>query len=152
MLIYFVALIEALAYASAVPICVAFCLSLRDGLLVGAGIGAFDSRGALQRARRRMARGMRRRARARVNARQALGTLKRLKFERVCGGVTALASALRGRAASLEVDVAPLFDADAPTAELRGMIRARAGQIILAAARSGVSYISGRIAHGKAPD
>lgn len=155
MLVYLVALIEAFAYVSAVPVCAAFCLSLRDGLRVGAGVGAFDSRGALRRARRQMARGGRRRAKARVDARMALGTLKRLRFERVslcgrlglgdaaatavaCGGVTALASALRGRAASMEVDVAPLFDADAPTAELRGMIRARAGQIIVAAARSGI--------------
>jgi predicted Zn-dependent peptidase len=75
----------------------------------------------------------------------------RLRFERIsvqgrlglsdaaatalaCGGLTALGSALRARSGSVEVDVAPAFDG--PRLELRGMARARIGQIIVAAAKA----------------
>ena len=80
-----------------------------------------------------------------------LRLVMRLRFERVsvkgrlglsdaaatalaCGGLTALGSALRARSGSVEVDVAPAFDG--PRLELRGMVRARIGQIIVAAAKA----------------
>lgn len=169
MMVYVVALLDALIYLSAVPVCAAFCLNLRDGLRAGAGVGAFQSRGALRRARRQMARGGPVSIGPNIGPGAALRFVRGLRVDRVslqgrlglgdaaatalaCGALTALGAALRGRAASLEVDVAPLFDVDAPTGELRGMIRARAGQIIIAAARSGIRQITGRIAHGKASD
>ena len=44
MAVYIVAIVEALAYLGAVPVCGAFCLSVGDALRFGAGIGAFQRR------------------------------------------------------------------------------------------------------------
>ena len=162
MLVHIVALLEALAYLCAVPVCVAFCVSGEGGLRAGAAAGTFNTRAALRRARRQMDRGKRRNGRPKVPVKRLLRLFRRLRFERVsvkgvlglsdaaatallCGAITALGAALRGRAASLEVDIAPAFDG--PRAEVRGIIRARVGQIILAAIQT-----TGGLPHGKAPD
>ena len=148
MLVYAVAILEALGYLCAVPVCVAFCVDGEGGLRAGAAAGTFSARAALRRARRQMDGRRRHRGRPGVPVKRLLKLLKRLRFERVslkgalglsdaaatallCGAITSLGAALRGRAASLELDVAPAFDG--PRAELQGIIRARVGQIILAA-------------------
>ena len=166
-MVYLVFLIDSLLYLAAVPVCAAFCVSSADGLRAGAGVGVFVSRGAWARARRAMA-GARRRGR-RGDYRRALGLARRLRLSRFSlrgrlglgdaaatalagGAVTALlGAALRSRADAVEIRLAPDFSGE-PRVELRGMIRVRAGQIILAAAKGGVNEICGRIAHGKAPD
>lgn len=167
MLVYLVFLLEALVYLAAVPVCAAFCVSSERGLRAGAGIGLFQSRGALRRARREMLGGPRRRRRG--DYRQALGLARRLRLSRFClrgqiglgdaaatalvGGALAalLGAALRSRTDALEIRLAPDFSGELRV-ELRGMIRARAGQIMIAAAKGGIEEITGRIAHGKAPD
>ena len=167
MLVYIVFLLESLVYLAAVPVCAAFCVSSDHGLRSGAGIGVFRSRGALRRARRAMLSGRRRRRRG--GHRWALSLARRLRLSRFClrgqiglgdAAATALASgaltsllgaALRSRTDALEIRLAPDFSG-ALRVELRGMIRARAGQIMIAAAKGGINEITGRIAHGKAPD
>ncbi len=168
MLIYLVALAQTLVYLAAIPVCAAFCVSSREGLRAGAGAAAFRSRGAFARARRAMARKKRRRGKPVVGFKRALNLLKRLRLARftlrgslalgdaaatavACGALEALAASLRGRTDALEIRVTPDFSGDLRL-EIQGMIRARTGQIILAAARSGIDEIRGRIAHGKAPD
>ncbi len=167
MLVYLVAVLESLAYLAAVPVCAVFCVSGENGLKAGAGIGAFRARGALRRARRAMA-GERRVKRRRGDWKRALALLRRLKLSRVSlrgrlglgdaaatallsGALTALAASLRGRTKRLDLRLSPDFSGETRV-ELRGMICARAGQIMLAAAKSGFNEITGRIAHGKAPD
>lgn len=168
MLVYLVAVLESLAYLAAVPVCAVFCVSGEGGLKAGAGVGAFRARGALRRARRAMANGPRQRKRRRGEVKRALALLRRLKLTRVSlrgqlglgdaaatalvsGALTALAAALRGRTKRLDLRLSPDFSGETRI-ELRGMICARAGQIMLAAAQSGLNEITGRIAHGKAPD
>ena len=58
----------------------------------------------------------------------------------------ALSPSIGIRAARVTVDISPRFDGKGPAVAIAGMIEARAGQIILAAARSGMDYLSGRIA------
>ena len=168
MLIPLVALLESLLYLAAVPVCAAFCVTSDDGLRSGAGAGVFRARGALLRARRAMRKPRKRRKSGKADFRRVLALLRRLRLTRLtlrgtlalgdaaatalaCGAVTALASTLRGRAETLEIRVTPDFSGE-PRLEIQGMIRARAGQIMLAAAQSGIDEIRGRIAHGKAPD
>lgn len=167
MIVYLIAVLESLAYLAAVPVCAVFCVSGEGGLKAGAGVGAFRARGALRRARRAMA-GGRRRRRQRGEVKRALALLRRLKLTRISlrgqlglgdaaatallsGALTALAAALRGRTKRLDLRLSPDFSGELRV-ELRGMICARAGQIMLAAAQSGFNEITGRIAHGKAPD
>ena len=167
MVVYLVAALEALAYLSAVPVCAAFCLDSENGLRAGAGVGAFGAGGALRRARRAMDRA-RRRGRARVGLRRGLGFLRRLRPRAfrlrgrvalgdaaatalACGALISLGEALRGRIQSAEVDVVPAFDGEF-SLELRGMICATAGQIMVAAITSGIDQSHGRTAHGKASD
>ena len=168
MIVYLVAVAQSMLYLAAVPVCAAFCVSSRQGLRAGTGAGAFAGRGALARARRAMAKKARRRGKPGLRYRRILSLLKRLKILKItlrgavslgdaaatalaCGAMEALAASLRGRAEALEIRVTPDFSGDMRL-ELQGMIRARAGQIILAAARSGIDEIRGRIVHGKAPD
>ena len=148
--IYLVAAMQSLLYLASVPVCVTFCVSGEGGLKAGAGAGAFNARRALRRARRAMMKSGPR-VKNRVPVKALLRLVMRLRFERVsvkgrlglsdaaatalaCGGLTALGSALRARSGSVEVDVAPAFDG--PRLELRGMVRARIGQIIVAAAKA----------------
>lgn len=149
--IYLVAAMQSLLYLASVPVCVTFCVSGEGGLKAGAGAGAFNARRALKRARRAMMEDGPRAKKPRVPVKALLRLVMRLRFERVsvkgrlglsdaaatalaCGGLTALGSALRARSGSVEVDVAPAFDG--PRLELRGMARARIGQIIVAAAKA----------------
>ena len=166
MLIYLVALAQSLVYLAAVPVCGAFCVSSRDGLRSGSGAAVFRARGALRRARRDMARRAKKRKSPAPDLKRVFRLVMRLKLAKLtlrgtlalgdaaatalaCGALTSLASSLRGKAEALEIRVTPDFSGDARL-ELQGMIRARAGQIMLAAARSGIDEIRGRIAHGKA--
>ena len=151
MLVYAVALLQALGYLCAVPVCVAFCVESEGGLRAGAAAGAFSARSAVRRARLRMLRPVRRRDRAKPQVQAILRLLWHLRHARIrvtgrlglsdaaatallCGALKALGAAWQPRAGTLAVDVAPAFDG--PCAELRGIIRVRFGQIILAAARS----------------
>lgn len=173
MLVYLIAAVEALGYLSAVPVCVAFWLEGGDGLHAGVGAGTFDARAALRRAIRQAGRKRKKRRGARIGFGRGLRLFSKIKLERfvlrgrlglgdaaatavACGGLNALGASLRGRVEAVSVDVAPAFDADAPRVEIRGMVRARAGQIMIAAARSGFprqrSKKTGGLPHGKAPD
>ena len=154
MLIYLVALAQSLVYLAAVPVCGAFCVSSRGGLHAGSGTAVFRGRNALRRARRAMARRAKKRKTSVPDLKRVFNLIKRLKLAKIalrgtlalgdaaatalaCGALTSLAASLRGKAEALEI---------------QGMIRARAGQIMLAAARSGIDEIRGRIAHGQASD
>ncbi len=150
MILFLLPLLQSLLYLASVPVCVTFCVSDEGGLKAGAGAGAFNARRALKRARRAMMEDGPR-VKNRVPVKALLRLVMRLRFERIsvkgrlglsdaaatalaCGGLTALGSALRARSLSVEVDVAPAFDG--PRLELRGMMRARVGQIIVAAAKA----------------
>ena len=150
MILFLLPLLQSLLYLASVPVCVTFCVSGEGGLKAGAGAGAFNARRALRRARQAMMKSGPR-VKNRVPVKALLRLVMRLRFERVsvkgrlglsdaaatalaCGGLTALGSALRARSGSVEVDVAPAFDG--PRLELRGMARARIGQIIVAAAKA----------------
>lgn len=158
MLVYIVAAGEALFYLASVPLCAAFYLSLGDGLRFGSGLGAFERRFALRRARRNGGAGKGRgggrlawrvlgRLRGMgVSLRGSLGLGDAAATALACGALRALGAAMAARAARVEIDVAPLFDAAEPRLELQGMIRARSGQIIAAAARSGIDELNRRIA------
>ena len=63
-----------------------------------------------------------------------------------CGALEALAAALGAALGRVELNVAPDFQDSALRAELWGMIRVRSGQIIVAAAQSGIDKLNGRIA------
>lgn len=165
MAVYVAAALDALIYLGAVPLCAAFSLTTRGGLRLGVGFGAFGRRAALRRAvRAARAPGLRRGgggpspaarrvlARLRVDAFALRGQLclgDAAATALACGALEALAAALGTRAARVELSVAPIFDSDAPSARLQGMISARAGQIMIAAARGGLDEISGRIAQWK---
>lgn len=140
-----VAALEALYYLMSVPIHLAVRL---NGARVGSGLSAFDRRGALRRARAALESGRKPNQKA-PKARRALKVLLRLRIDRaelagrvalgdaaatalLCGGITGLARTLSGRVGRLRVDVRPDFGAEAVAIELKGMIRARSGQIILA--------------------
>ena len=167
MLIYIVAAVEALAYLSAVPVCAAFSLSTEGGLRFGVGLGAFERRFALRRARRasvsadkkprRRGRGDPKRlwqmvsrlrgADIRLSGRLGLGDAAATAV--ACGALGALGTALGARAGRVRIDVAPRFDSCELSAELRGMIRARSGQIISAMASGQIDAISRRISKWK---
>lgn len=166
MLVYLVALAQALVYLAAVPVCAAFCVTSRDGLRAGSAVGVFRAKKTLLRARRAMH--APRRKGKKPALRRALAVLRRVQLGKIalrgtlalgdaaatalaCGALTSLAASLLPRAESLEIRLTPDFSGDLRL-EIQGMIRVRAGQIILAAAHSGIDEIRGRIAHGKAPD
>lgn len=140
-----VAALEALFYLMSIPIHLAVRL---NGVRVGSGLSAFDRRGALRRAGAALEAG-RRPDQGGPDAGRALKVLGRLSIDRaeltgrvalgdaaatalLCGGITGLARTLAGRVDRLRVDVRPDFGARTAAVELRGMIRARSGQIILA--------------------
>ena len=164
MIFFLLPLLQSLLYLASIPVCVAFCASDEGGLKAGTGAGAFSARRAMLRARRDMAGLPAHSKRPRIPAKPLLRLLMRTRFERVrlkgrlglsdaaatalaCGGIMALGSALRARTGDVEVDVAPAFDG--PRLELRGMARARIGQIIVAAAKAQFNVSGGR-PHGKA--
>ena len=140
-----VAALEALLYLCAIPVHLAVRI---DGLRAGTGLSVFERRAARARAERAL-----RAPKGQGGApdyRHALRVLRRLRLERVeltgrvalgdaaatamlCGGLNALVRSIRGRVRRMRVDVRPDFEAGAVRVELCGMIRARSGQIILAA-------------------
>lgn len=164
MLVYIVAGLQALAYLCAIPVCAAFWLTTEGGLRFGVGLAAFEGRAALRRAERgRAPRPKKRRGGEKGGAARALRVLRRLRgvafslrghldlgdaaaTALACGTLNALALALGTRARRVHVDIVPAFDGGAIRVELRGMIRLRSGQIIIAAAKSGMDHINGRIA------
>ncbi len=150
--VYLVALVDALAYLGAVPVCLAFCAEGGAVPRFGVGLAAFDEAAALRRARRDMARPSPRARRRKVGSPLVWRILKNLRPDRfalwgrlglgdaaatalACGALRALAAALGLRALESEVELAPDFSAGSPRVNVRGMLRARAGQIIIAAAR-----------------
>lgn len=164
MIVYLVAAAQALVYVAAVPLHLAFCLQTRGGLRFGAGVSAFERRFALRSARRRLAR--RKRRRPKSGKKPPFGLLmkmlRRLRLEGftlrgrlnlgdaaatalACGALRSLEAGLHGAVPGVRLRVTPDFS-DVPCAELQGMIRARTGQIIYAAARGGLDDANGRIA------
>lgn len=156
MLVYLIALLDALFYLCAVPVRAAFFVDTKDGLRFGAGIAAFTARAALRRARRNSGK------RQKKKAPRLMPLLKRLRgvsfalrgklnlgdaaaTALACGALQALAAALSAHMGRASVDVIPDFGASAPEVALMGMLRLRAGQIIAAAARSGADNVSRRI-------
>ena len=166
MIVYLAAAAQALVYLAAVPLHLAVCLRTRDGLRYGVGFSAFERRFAQRAALRRLARGARRKAKpGKPPVRPPSGMLRRLRPEGIllrgrlclgdaaatalaCGALRSLEAGLRGAATVVRLRVAPDFS-DTPAAELQGMIRIRAGQIIYAAARGGIDDAKGRIAQWK---
>ena len=164
MLVYIVALLEALGYLSAVPVCAAFWLSAGDGLRFGVGVAAFERRFAMRRARRAglHPKGKPKRGQRGVSRQlwRSLSNLRGLGFSLrgslglgdaaatalACGLLRSLAAALGIRADRVVIDVAPLFDSPEPRAELQGMIRVRTGQLITAVALSRFNAMNRRIA------
>ena len=176
MVVYVVALAELIFYLGAVPLCGAFWLSTEGGLRFGVGLGAFERRFALRRAHRNGIKrdasatlfGTGRKGRRSENgpgaeASRAWALLRRLRGAGVrlegrlclgdaastalaCGALEALAAALGAALGRVELNVAPDFQDSAVRAELWGMIRVRSGQIIVAAAQSGIDKLNGRIA------
>ncbi len=163
MLVYLIASIQFISYLLSVPLCVAFCLTTRGGLRVGVGVGAFERRFAMKRARKTRKPPKLPRGGGGPGMGLALQTLRRLRGGGLtlrgslclgdaaatavaCGALRALGTALGARAGRVEIDVEPVFNDLAPRARLEGMIRARAGQIIAAAALSGIESINRRIA------
>lgn len=161
MLVYAVALAQALAYLGAVPLYLALRLRAGDGFKWGVGFSAFERRFALRNLKPRAAK----KRGAKIKPRLAWDFARRLRVERVsvrgrlslgdaaatamaCGALRALSGGLRA-GGTVAVDVAPDFDAAAPRAELQGMVRVRSGQVIIAAARCGLDYANGRIAQWK---
>lgn len=146
MLVNIIAAAEALFYLCAIPVNLALRLK---GLKLGAGLSAFEWRTARQRAEqdiaspeeqgkrpdlRRILRVLGRMPidRVRLTGRVALGDAAATAL--VCGGLNGLARAFSGRVRRMEADVRPDFGGEVDV-ELFGMIRARSGQIILAAIR-----------------
>ena len=147
MLVNVIALLEALFYLCAIPVNLA--VRLKD-FRAGAGLSAFEWRVARRRAERDIAEnakgqkkgpgywralkllGRLRIDRARLSGRVALGDAAATAL--ACGGLIGLARAFSGRVGCMEVDVRPDFGGGVAV-ELDGMIRARSGQIILAAIR-----------------
>ena len=145
MIVYIVAAAQALAYLLSIPVNVALRL---DGLRTGSGVSAFDPGAAV------------RRAIAALSGDQGKGpafrrvwpVLRRVRFDRIeltglvslgdaaatalmCGALNGLGRSLRGRAQRLCIRVQPDFS-DELRLELRGMVSARSGQIMLAAIRA----------------
>ena len=150
------AALEALVYLWNVPLCLAFAVEWRDGPRTGAALVPFDARRARRRAARAMGSPQRRKRHGRANLRSALRILRRsaarIQVEGrlglgdaaatalVCGGLKALGSALPGLSVALEPD----FGGGMRLAA-QGMITARAGNTILAVARSGAEEIVRRM-------
>ena len=152
-MIYLVAALEALFYLCSIPVCAAFRVNTDSEQPLRAGVGLFTGASALKRQK------MKRRA----GGGQALRLLRRLKglsltlrgsldlgdaaaTALACGALEALLPALGVKAGRITVEVSPRFDGRGPAVALAGMLRARAGQIILAAAHSGIDDLNGRIA------
>ena len=152
MLIPVIAILDALIYLAEVPICLAFCIGGALPPRFGAGVCAFDEGAALRRAQRDMARTAPHKPPRRGELSLLWRTLKTLRPDRfmlrgvvglgdaaatalACGALRALAAALGVKAREAEIDLAPEFASDAPRVAVQGMLRARAGQIIVAAAR-----------------
>ena len=153
MLIYLVAGLEALFYLCAIPVCAAFRVNTGSEMPIGAAVGVFAVRSALKSPK----------VKKRGGGKQAFRLLRRLKglsftlrgsldlgdaaaTALACGALKALLPALGIKGQRVSVDISPRFGGSVPSVALRGMIRVRAGQIILAAARSGIDDLNGRIA------
>ena len=146
LIVNIVAALEALFYLCAIPVHLAVRV---DGLRVGAGLAAFERRYARRRAEVELAAPPGQGGSA-PDYRRILQLLKRLRIERVeltgrvalgdaaatailCGMIGGLSRAFRGRVRRMRVDVRPDFASERVAVEMTGMIRARSGQIILAA-------------------
>ena len=175
MIVYWIAAAQALLYLGAVPMHAALYLcgaedpAAGTGLRFGVGVSAFEGRFALRRAMKKAERSRlpRRRKKPRAKKTAAIRLLwpmaRRLKLRElslqgwvslgdaaatalVCGAAGALDSALRGVAPLARVRLTPDFASETPRLELRGIIAARSGQIMLAAARGGLHYAKERTA------
>ena len=163
MIVYMVALADALFCLRAVPLCLAFRLDYGEGLTGGVGAALFDANAARRKA---LAPRKPRRSGGRVSFRQLWPMLRRLRVEAVsirgslslgdaaatallCGGADALGGLLGRFAGQARLELSPAFDAQAPAVRLRGIIRVRVGQIMRAVLLGGVQIISGRIAQWK---
>lgn len=148
MLVYLIAFGEMLFYLLSVPVNLAVRVK---GLRAGTGVAAFDVVAARRRAGRVLRVGNNTDGK-KPGFHAVWPVLRRMRFDRVelvgrvslgdaaatallCGGLNGLGRSLAGRAERLRVDVRPVFS-DELTFELRGMLRARTGQIMLAVLRT----------------
>ena len=152
-MLYLIAVLETLFYLCSIPVRAAFRLNTESAAPFGAGVGLFHARPATRGPK----------PKRRVGTGAVLRMLRRLRFASItlrgsvnlgdaaatalaCGALRALSPSIGIRAARVTVDISPRFDGKGPAVALAGTIEARVGQIILAAARSGMDYLSGRIA------
>ena len=148
MFVYLVALLQALLYLLSIPVNLAVRVK---GLKAGTGLAVFDGIAARRRAARSLSSGNDVEGKG-PGFREIWPILRRMRFDRVelvgrvslgdaaatallCGGLNGLGRSLAGRAERLRVDVRPVFS-DELAFELRGMLRARTGQIMLAVLRT----------------
>ena len=145
MIVYIVAAAQALVYLLSIPVNVALRL---EGLKSGSGVAVFDRGAAVHRALIALS-GKQGKG---PSLRRVWPVLRRVRFDRIeltgrvslgdaaatalfCGALNGLGRSLRGRARLLRVGVQPDFS-DELRLELRGMVSARSGQIMLAAIRA----------------
>ena len=170
MVVYWVAAAELLFYLCAVPLRMAFCLRSEGEIKFGAGIGFFERRFALNQALARLSgekpagKFFKLRWKNIPDAGKLIwGFVKRIQIDQVslygrfsmgdaastaliCGGVNALACALRAATPKVSMNIHPEFNHSSVHIELQGMICVRTGQVMFAAILSGLNYANGRIA------
>jgi len=162
MIVFMVAVADALVYLGAVPICAAFYLDTTDGLRFGVGVSLFSGIGALRTASRPQRTRKKRRRQGGPDWPRLWRMLNSLRPDAIlvqgelglgdaaltataCGALTALAASLGLRANQSRIELTPLFDGGGVRVRLRGMIRVGAGQIIITALRGELTIAKGRI-------
>ena len=167
MIVYWVALIEALFYLCAIPLHIAVYFRSGDGLRFSAGLAVFEGEYARRRAFRRLSKEKRpfedmisgftpSRARLaldilphprvvsiRVNGSFSAGDAAVTAM--LTGGIRALECAFRPLFADMVFRVTPDFNASRSYADLCGMISLRSGQIIYAALSGAVKNTNRRV-------
>lgn len=150
----------ALLYASAIPVHIAFSLSIGTACSFSSGIALFEPRFALKRAMNPKPKPKRTKISHSSDARRALtAALKHLRPDRlrldgvfgsddaaltalVCGGAGALGCAAGQR---VHISLRPDFSSDRLQLQLTGMISFRAGHIMIAALSGAIEYGSRRL-------
>lgn len=167
MIVYWVAVIETLLYACAVPLHIAVCLKAGQGLKASAGFALFEKRFAESRAAKRLSgcgRSGRGDGRTRIpgSIRFLLRMLAPLRRSRIrvtgcvsagdaagtalfIGGIRAAECTLIPFFPELSFNIVPDFNASISYVDIDGMITLRSGQIIVAALSAALKNTSRRI-------
>ena len=162
MLYALIALMQTLFYLAAVPLHLAVLIQGAPGPRLAAGLAPFSPAAAARRARRALKAPPKPKKARHSGGRAALRTLFKARKDAeilltgqvalgdaaatalACGALNGLGAALRGALPRLRVDVRPDFSASDVRAVFRGMIRLRAGQIMLALFRAEWELVKGR--------